>query len=73
MSKHEAVTTHTFATEEGIKIVAEQSDGRLRSLTVQFPGSGNRPIPIIPAELAELATVATEAAAFLKTPEPPLG
>lgn len=65
MSKHEAVNTHTFTTEEGIKIVAELADGSLRSLNIQFPGSGNRPIKIIPSEVRELAGIAGETATFL--------
>jgi hypothetical protein len=65
MSKHEAVNTHTFTTEEGIKITAELVDSRLRALNIQFPGSGNRPIAIIPAEIVELAAVAGDAAKFL--------
>jgi hypothetical protein len=66
MSKHEAVNTHTFTTEEGIKIVAELADYRLRSLCIQFPGSGNRPIAIIPAEIRELAGIAGDASRFLE-------
>lgn len=73
MSKHEAVTTHIFSTEEGIKIVAEIDGGRLRLLSIQFPGSGNRAMPITPAEIAELAAIASEAATFLTPPSIHLG
>lgn len=80
MSTHEAVNLHTFTTEEGIKIVAEVADYRLRSLIIQFPGSGNRPISIIPAEIRELAGIAGDATRFLEkqgalpgTAEPKLG
>lgn len=66
MSKHEAVNTHTFTTEEGIKIVAEVADYRLRALNIQFPGSGNRPVKIIPAEIRELAGIAGDATRFLE-------
>lgn len=66
MSKHEAVNTHTFTTEEGIKLTAELVDGRLRALNIQFPGSGNRAIAITPAEVVELANTSGAAARFLQ-------
>jgi len=65
MSKHEAVTTHTFTTEEGIKIVIEMINDRFSGASIQFPGSGNRPLKLIPAEVRELAAVAQDASSFL--------
>lgn len=62
---HSSLITHTFSTEDGIKIVAELNVDKLISLYIQFPGSGNRPIQITPSEIADLAKAASEAANFL--------
>lgn len=65
MAKHEQVTTHTFTTEDGIKLVVEFGNDRLISLYIQFPGSGKSPIQITPAEVSELASMTETARTFL--------
>jgi hypothetical protein len=69
---HQAITTHTWSTDSGIKIVAEFATDRLQAISIQFPGSGQVAKPIALTDLKELAEITREAAEFL-TPRPQVG
>jgi len=63
--KHEAVTTHTWKTEDGIILTIDFANERFQKMTVQFPGSGNTPKRLTLPDLRDLAEITAEANHFL--------
>lgn len=65
MSRHEAITKHTFRTDGGIIVTIDFANERLQKMDIQFPGSGNVAKPLSMPILRELAEVAADANKFL--------